>query len=484
MYPSLSHQSYFQPIWRELSLKGHQVVALTPNPIGDPGLINLTEIDLSEAYHVEGVKLFPTIVSKELSTKDGLKHIFDVMERIAIKELSNPEVRALIADRRRIFDVVIVEVHYPALFAFSTKFNCPLIAISSFGTLLNGHDAVGNPTHPALYPDLFYHKKRNLTFWERLEVTYYGFWFRYFYKYEVLSRADEIAKKFFGADTPYIGDIERNISVLLLNVNPVFYTPRPNVPGIIHLGHIYIKSDREISKDLRKELDEAKEGVIYFSLGTVLKSTNLPSHLKNIILRDLSELPYKILWKWEADHLPGQPENFIIRKWVPQQAILGHKNVKAFITHGGLRSIEEAIINHVPIVGMPFLADQPFNIAEAVRCGIGLNVNPYRLRKGQLRRAVLEVAENRKYHETIERTSKILTDDIMTGVERAVWWTEYVIRHKGAYHLRSPSLDLPSYQYLLLDVISFTLTGFMIAVVVTYRILRIIMKGTIKVKKP
>lgn len=248
MYPSLYHQSYFQAIWKELSLKGHQVVALTPNPIGDPKLINLTEIDLSEAYHVEGLKSFPTIMTKDISTKKGLMHIFEVMENVVIKELLNPEVKALIADKRRIFDVAVVEVHYPALFAFSTKFECPLIAISSLSTLLNGHDAVGNPTHPALYPDIFYHKKYNLTFWERLEVTYYGFWFRYFYKYEILSKADAIVKRYFGANTPYIGDIEKNISVLLLNVNPVFYTPRPNLPNVIHLGHIYIKSDREIAK--------------------------------------------------------------------------------------------------------------------------------------------------------------------------------------------------------------------------------------------
>ncbi|KAI4468009.1 UDP-glucosyltransferase [Holotrichia oblita] len=350
MYPSLNHQSYFQPIWKELSLKGHQVVALTPNPIGDPGLINLTEIDLSEAYHIAGLKSFPTIISKDLSSKDGLNRVFELMEKIVIKELMNPEVRILIADKRRIFDVVIVEVHYPALFAFSTKFKCPLITISSFGTLLNGHDAMGNPTHPALYPDLFYHKKHNLSFWERLEVTYYGFWFRYFYKYDVLSKADAIAKKFFGIDTPYIGDIEKNISILLLNVNPVFYTPRPNVPGIVHLGHIYVKSDREISKDLKKELDDAKEGVIYLSLGTALKSTNLSLQQRNIILKDLSELPYKILWKWEADHLPGQPENFIIRKWVPQQAVLADLDAElenAYMDTEAILSNEESNVDGI-----------------------------------------------------------------------------------------------------------------------------------------
>jgi glucuronosyltransferase len=35
-----------------------------------------------------------------------------------------------------------------------------------------------------------------------------------------------------------------------------------------------------------------------------------------------------------------------------------------------------------------------------------------------------------------------------------VFWTEYVIRHKGAPHMRSAVLDLARYQYFLLDVIA------------------------------
>lgn len=43
----------------------------------------------------------------------------------------------------------------------------------------------------------------------------------------------------------------------------------------------------------------------------------------------------------------------------------------------------------------------------------------------------------------------------MTGLETAIWWTEYVIRHKGAKQLRNPAADIPLYQYYLLDVVSF-----------------------------
>lgn len=43
----------------------------------------------------------------------------------------------------------------------------------------------------------------------------------------------------------------------------------------------------------------------------------------------------------------------------------------------------------------------------------------------------------------------------MTGLERAVWWVEYVIRHKDTKHLRGTAVDLPFYKYFLLDIIGF-----------------------------
>lgn len=45
----------------------------------------------------------------------------------------------------------------------------------------------------------------------------------------------------------------------------------------------------------------------------------------------------------------------------------------------------------------------------------------------------------------------------MRPIDTGVYWIEYVIRHKGAAHLRSPALDLPFYQYLLLDVIAISI---------------------------
>ncbi|KAJ8959692.1 hypothetical protein NQ318_021883 [Aromia moschata] len=48
--PSYSHQIVYTPLWKELSLRGHNVTVITTNPVRDPKLVNLTEIDIHFVY--------------------------------------------------------------------------------------------------------------------------------------------------------------------------------------------------------------------------------------------------------------------------------------------------------------------------------------------------------------------------------------------------------------------------------------------------
>lgn len=54
--------------------------------------------------------------------------------------------------------------------------------------------------------------------------------------------------------------------------------------------------------------------------------------------------------------------------------------------------------------------------------------------------------------------SAIFQDRPMSALNTAVYWVEYVIRHRGAHHLRSAAVDLQWYQYYLLDVIAFIMS--------------------------
>lgn len=65
-----------------------------------------------------------------------------------------------------------------------------------------------------------------------------------------------------------------------------------------------------------------------------------------------------------------------------------------------------------------------------------------------------------RYRDNINKAAKLSLDQPMTGLARAVWWTEYVLRHKNTKHLRGTAAELPFYRYFLLDIISFVVVVF------------------------
>lgn len=60
----------------------------------------------------------------------------------------------------------------------------------------------------------------------------------------------------------------------------------------------------------------------------------------------------------------------------------------------------------------------------------------------------------------MEKLRELWLDHPMKSLDRAIWWIEYVIRHKGTKHLRSPTADISWIQYLLLDIIFVVIFAF------------------------
>lgn len=75
---------------------------------------------------------------------------------------------------------------------------------------------------------------------------------------------------------------------------------------------------------------------------------------------------------------------------------------------------------------------------------------------------------------------KFIEDKPLSNLKKVIWWIEYVIRHKGAPHLRSSIVDEPWYQRYDTDVIAFlSVVLFVIALFslyVVYKILLVIIK--------
>lgn len=131
-------------------------------------------------------------------------------------------------------------------------------------------------------------------------------------------------------------------------------------------------------------------------MGSNAKTTYLPRSKIDILLSVFSKLKQRVVMKWESDELKGKPNNVLISKWIPQDDLLAHPNVKAFISHCGLGSVAESKYHGVPIVAMPLGIDQISNGDTVVNEGWGINVDIQNLNEKDLLTAIKEVLINPK----------------------------------------------------------------------------------------
>ncbi|KAK9885607.1 hypothetical protein WA026_012369 [Henosepilachna vigintioctopunctata] len=458
MTPSYSHQVVYQPIWKELSLRGHQVTVITPNPLHDARLINLTEIDVSSSGQIFKNKNEESLLV-EISMLKEVKRLSEIYEQVARHQLSHPDVQALLKDKNQTFDLLLVEYLHQSMYALKDIYNCPMVGITSLGLTAYGSEMIGNPKNPAFDPDMASKVSVHESFQDRFFGVFYDLITRYSTKYVLLNKLDKIIAEYIDHDIRPLSEICQEFSLVITNSNLAIRKAKPAVPNLIEISGIHIQKPKALPKDLKSYLDNSTEGVIYFSLGSNMKSSLIPPKTLNNLMQVFSELPYNILWKFEKDELPNKPENVEIRKWLPQQDVLGHPNVKLFITQGGLQSIDEAIFKKVPMLLIPIFGDQYFNAHNMVRKGAALSLDYHKLTKETFKTAILELMSNPKYQNRIDDLSEIASDQIVPALDKAVWWIEYVLRHNGAEHLRYAERSVPLYQFYMFDVLAVLIVG-------------------------
>lgn len=73
-------------------------------------------------------------------------------------------------------------------------------------------------------------------------------------------------------------------------------------------------------------MDGATDGVIVFSLGSLVRASSLPAPTITALLQVFRALPQRVLFKFE-EALPDAPPNVLVRKWLPQRDVLGELSV-------------------------------------------------------------------------------------------------------------------------------------------------------------
>lgn len=223
-------------------------------------------------------------------------------------------------------------------------------------------------------------------------------------------------------------DGERNLHY----TSPDFHPPmgRRNRERAVFLG----PSVDEAAAEADLSHLDAERDLVYISLGTV---NNRAPAFYRACLEAVGDLDVQVLMAIGDDAtretLPTPPKNVIIQAHVPQLAVL--KRAQAFVTHGGMNSVHEALFYGVPMVVVPQQAEQLMvgRRVKAVGAGPLLQRQPDAM---TLRFAIAQVMTEASYRLAAQRIAQTFRD--LGGAERAA---EVIVSHRDSQASRPHNMN-------------------------------------------
>lgn len=273
-------------------------------------------------------------------------------------------------------------------------------------------------------------------------------------------------QKYFPTNTKSLEEVlQDGVALAFVNTHVSLSFPRLYVPNMVEVGGINI--DRRhgvLEAEFKDFLDNATDGAVLFSMGSILQASHCSVEQLATLISGFGKLKNRVIWRYNLNDTDRLPKNILAKEWLPQKEILAHPNLKLFITHGGMLGTTESVYHGKPMIGIPVYGDQYRNIAVAVGQGYALQLDVDKLSEQALLNAVNEILGNPCYINKAEELSRIYRDQPMTPQESVLYWIEYVIRHKGAKHLRMENLNFFAYHGL--DVLAILLVALVLLVLV------------------
>jgi len=100
------------------------------------------------------------------------------------------------------------------------------------------------------------------------------------------------------------------------------------------------------------------------------------------------------------------PDNCWVADYAPGSALMEHAD--AVVCQGGNGTIYQALSHGVPIVGIPTMHDQEFNLDRVAALGAGIHLSELRFRPEQLLAAVDEVVSEPGYRAAADHQRDVL----------------------------------------------------------------------------
>ncbi|KAM5324803.1 UDP-glucuronosyltransferase 1A10-like isoform 1-T3 [Glossophaga mutica] len=470
-----SHWFTLRPVVESLVLRGHEVVVVRPE-------VNW-HLEVSSNYTV---KTYPTLYSLEdingefklftdLQWKTQGGSLFSLMTGPSIRAFDYifSRCKSLFNDRKLVkyieessFDAVFLDPFDLCGLIVAKYFSLPSVAFTR-GMFCHYEEEGSKCPSPLSYvPRGLLGFSDTMTFQERVwnHITLLE---ERLFCHHILKTGLEVASEIFQTTvTAY--DLVSPVSIWLLRTDFVLDYPKPVMPNMVFIGGINCFPGKPLSPEFEAYVNASGEhGIVVFSLGSMV--SEIPENRAMEIADALGKIPQTVLWRYTGTRPRNLAKNTILVKWLPQNDLLGHPKTRAFITHSGSHGIYEGICNGVPMVMLPLFGDQIDNAKRMETRGAGVTLNILEMTSEDLANALKTVINDKSYKENIMRLSSLHKDRPIEPLDLAVFWVEFVMRHKGAPHLRPAAHDLTWYQYHSLDVIGFLLAIVLGVVFIVYK---------------
>ncbi|VDD88209.1 unnamed protein product [Enterobius vermicularis] len=246
-------------------------------------------------------------------------------------------------------------------------------------------------------------------------------------------------------------------SFVFVNIDEYFDFPRPVTEKIVYVGGIAVSKPKLLDDKFEKIMNSALPNVVLISFGTVAKSSDMGPETKEAFVAMFKEFSnITFIWKYEEnDHYAADLPNVIKIPWVPQNDLLNHRNLRAFISHGGLNSLTESIYAGIPVLCVPLFGDQMRNARIAEKRGIGITLDKDHLNSKTLIEAMKSILYDDRYAKASHQLAQIIAKKPMSAKERVVKYTNFAAQFGRISNLDNAGRKLNFFQYYLLDVITF-----------------------------
>lgn len=475
-----SHVYTFMPLFEKLVEHGHNITIVSSYE-GSKTRTNLTMIKFGATFQSEmkSVKNKEEIIKKfneisKMSKYEFLPKFWNLFIKL-YEELLKKGIIQNLLDESSSYDLMISETHnlQETFIVFAYIYGIPVINIDPHFPSVWACYLTGNVCPSSYIPNFKTSYSDRMSLTERIKNTILNLeelLGNYFY---FIPQQEKLIRKYFKhpkiSNLPPLLKLLKNTSLTLIDSHFSQSYPRAYAPNIIEVGGLSLNINTSMDEDLEKYMNESEHGVIYFTFGSVLPIQLLPNYIISSFLKAFENVEQNVIMKWDENiHLDKKPENVKLMNWAPQNSILAHPKCVLFISHGGIHSLTEAIYHAVPLLLVPFFSDQHFNSKFAEINGIGYIIEKENISSKNVLAGINEVLLNPFYKTNTEKRSQIIKDKPLNPVDIAVYWVEYILRHKGALHLQPASLDLNIFEYIILDIGFLFISTFFGTIAVVY----------------